>query len=397
VTSSTSLARRRAAALLAYTIGGMLASTWGPRLPDLTRELHVTTSEIGVVLAAPTVGLLVGLLVASAVARFRGARRGIRASLVALAIFLAAGAAAISSGSAPVLSGLLILVGLATGVLDVLINTEGSSIEQHAGKTFLPLLHAMWLGGAALGAALGALCAALGITVAAQAALLAGLVLLATPPIVRWLPEAARHDGIARAPDRVGFHHRIQEWGQPRLIALGVLVFGVELAEGSARTWMPLAAVRELHQSDAMAALLVTVFSVTTAGFRALGGPAVDRLGRVAVVRVTLAVGAVGVTLFILGGSTAVVLIGTLLWAIGNCVAGPLALSAAAEGGGDAAGRIGVVSTIGFAAGLAGPPLIGILAHQSGLIPSLWAAVVAFSLAFVVSGALRSPNTPALA
>jgi MFS family permease len=383
--------------LIAYTIGGVLASTWGPRLPDLTRELHVTTSEIGVVLAAANVGLLVGLIGASPAARILGARRAIGASLAVITVSLTGAAAAIASGSAPLFVGALILVGLATGVLDVLVNAEGSRIEHRARRAFLPLLHALWLGGAALGAALGALCAALGVTAAAQAGMLAGLVLLAAVPIVRGLPRDRADGEIAGAAVRVEFRDRIREWGDPRLLALGILILGVELAEGSARTWMPLAVERDLHQPDSVAALFVTVFSVTTAGFRAVGGPVVDRLGRVLVARITIGIGAIGVVLFILGGDGIAVVIGTLLWAIGNCVAGPLAMSAAAEGSRDAAARIGVVSTIGFAAGLAGPPVIGLLAQQTGIVSSFWMLVIAFGIAFAVSGALRPRAVPAAA
>jgi MFS family permease len=393
------LGRWRAATLIAYAIGGVVAATWGPRLPDLTRELHVTTGEIGGMLAVANVGLLVGLVLAASLARALGARRTVAAALVVVVLSLAGSAAAIAVGSVPLVVVAWIVLGLSSGVLDVLINAEGAGIEQRGGRSFLPLLHALWLGGAAVGAAIGALCAAVGVTIATQAAALAVLVAVAGIAVVRLLPGSAAAEGAAAlaaeraveaGPFALRLRSRLRIWADPRLIALGVLIFGVELAEGSARTWIPLAVERGSDQPDAVAALFVTIFSVTTGGFRALGGPVVDRLGRVVVVRATIAVGAVGVALFVLGPGLGFALAGTLLWAVGNCVAGPLAMSAAAEGGGDAAARLGVVTTIGFAAGLAGPPLIGLLAQQVGVIPSFWALAIAFAVAFALTGALRS-------
>ena len=386
------LPRWRAATLTAYLIGGVLAATWGPRLPDLTRQLHVSTAGIGAILATSTIGLLIGLIAASPVSRMLGIRTTVAVSLAVIVACTAIVATGIAVASVPITTGGLLLLGVASGILDVVINVDGSAIEQLGGRSFLPLLHAMWLLGAALGAGISAGCAALGIGPATQYAGLAGLVALAGVFIVVAIPGGRRGDveeAVDGAPLGVKFRHWLRGWTDRRLILIGLLIFGVELAEGSARTWMPLAVEQGYHQSDAVAALFVTGFSLATAGFRAFGGPVVDRFGRVIVVRVTIAIGVVGVVLFILGGSIWVVLVGTLLWAIGNCLAGPLGMSAAAEGGGDAAARVGVVSTIGFFAGLAGPPLIGFLAQQLGLIPSFWILVVLLIAAFGVAPVLR--------
>jgi len=101
--------------------------------------------------------------------------------------------------------------------------------------------------------------------------IMAALVLVAAAPIVLGFPRTLS-EATTTAPAGVRFRDRLREWTHPRLIALGVLVFGVELAEGSARTWMPLAVERDLHQPDAIAALFVTLFpdvmpSTTAAAF----------------------------------------------------------------------------------------------------------------------------------
>ncbi len=62
---------------------------------------------------------------------------------------------------------------------------------------------------------------------------------------------------------------------------------------------------------------------------------------------------------------------------------------AAADGEGDGAGRVGVVASIGYLSGFAGPTAVGFLAQGVGLLPSFWLVVVAVLAAIAASGALR--------
>jgi MFS family permease len=393
VADLTRLTRWRAALLAAYVIAGMTSASWGPRLPDLTRELHVTTGGMGAVLAATSVGLLLGLVSSSPIARLLGIRRAIGAGFAVTAACMALTALGVGLGSPLLAAGALLLLGFGAGVIDVLVNVDGASIEQRSGRTFLPRLHAAWVIGAAVGAAIGAGCAALGLGAAPQFAGEAVAIAVIGAGIVAGLPAGARHsEAEAEAESPVlaqRFRAWLRGWSDPRLLLLGLLILGVELAEGSARTWLPLAAHRDDGQPASIAALFVTVFSLVTAALRIVAGPVVDRIGRIAVVRVTIVVGVAGLVLVILAGDVWWLLAGTVLWGAGVCLAGPLAMSAAAEGGAGAAARVSVVSTIGFFAGLAGPPLIGFLAQQVGLLPSFWLLVVLMVAALLTTPALR--------
>lgn len=122
---------------------------------------------------------------------------------------------------------------------------------------------------------------------------------------------------------------------------------------------------------------------------RIFGGPVVDRVGRVWAIRYTTALGVVGVVLFILGGSPWLILVSVLLWAVGVSMGFPLGMSAAAENGPNPAARVSVVGSVGYFANLAGPPVIGALAEQVGLLNSLWLVVALMVAAFAVAGALR--------
>jgi MFS family permease len=128
---------------------------------------------------------------------------------------------------------------------------------------------------------------------------------------------------------------------------------------------------------------------------RVFGGPLVDLIGRAHAVRLTTALGTVGLALFILSPSASLVLAGTLLWAVGVSMGFPLGMSAAAESGPNPAARVSVVASVGYLANLAGPPLIGLLSQSLGVLTALWAVAALLAVGFAASGALRPrPSAP---
>jgi cyanate permease len=56
------------------------------------------------------------------------------------------------------------------------------------------------------------------------------------------------------------------------------------------------------------------------------------------------------------------------------------------------AARVGVVSTIGYTAFLAGPPLLGTLGQHIGTAESLVAVTFAVLLSLATAGAVRQPS-----
>lgn len=167
-------------------------------------------------------------------------------------------------------------------------------------------------------------------------------------------------------------------------------MLGVELGEGTANNWLTLAVHDGHGLRESVATWFFVAFAVGETLARLIGGPAVDRLGRVSTVRVTTALDVVGLLLFILGGAAPLVLVGTLLWALGVSMGFPLGVSAAADSGPGPTARVSVVASIGYVANLGGPPLIGFLSQRFGLLNALFAVVALLAVGFVFAGALRT-------
>lgn len=384
------LRRWRNAISLAFAVGGITVASWGPRLPAVKSALGADTAMIGLILACVTIGSICGLVASTPLLHWLRSRRAVGGAVLVIAVSLALMGLAVAVASVPLVIVAFVAVGFGIGVLDVLINVEGSAVERAAGRTLMPFMHGAWSVGAAVGAGIGAACAALGVAPAAQFLGEAVVVGLLVPVIA---PAIAPGTRTEEAPEEQTRWQKVVQWARGwldwRLLLIGVVMLGVELGEGSANNWMTLAVHNDHGQSAAVAALFFTAFAVGEAVTRIFGGPVVDRLGRVRTIRLTTALGVVGVVLFIVGGSPWLVLLGVLLWSVGVSMGFPLGMSAAAESGPNPAARVSVVASIGYFANLAGPPAIGLLAESVGLLNSLWLIVALMVAAFAVAGVMR--------
>jgi MFS family permease len=390
----SSLSAWRNAVFILFALGGVGVSTWGPRLPSIRQDLGVGDGGIGAALAGVTVGSIAGLGASSAVLARLGNRRAILGSVVVVAVGVAlVGFSAGVLHSLPLTAIGFALLGFGIGSMDVMINVEGAAAEKAIGRTVMPLMHAGWSAGVIAGAGIGAACIALGIDFVWQFGGEALLILAVAIVAVSFLPQAEPVPDPAAKPP---LWNRIASWASGwksgRLLLIGLVMLGVELGEGTANSWLTLAAHDGHGQPAAVAALFFVAFAIGETTARVFGGPVVDRIGRVRTVRVTTALGAVGVALFIFGGPAWLVLLGTVLWAVGVSMGFPLGMSAAADSGPNPAAQVSVVASIGYLANLGGPPLIGALSDRVGILGAFWLVVALLVVGFAAAGALANPK-----
>jgi MFS family permease len=108
---------------------------------------------------------------------------------------------------------------------------------------------------------------------------------------------------------------------------------------------------------------------------------------------VTCAAAASGILLVVHGGHPVTVTIGILVWGLGASLGFPVGMSAAGDEPRRSAARVSVVATLGYAAFLAGPPLLGRLADAVGTREALLAIAALMVPAAVTVVAVRPPVT----
>jgi fucose permease len=380
---SATLERARQAVALAFVANGVAFASWVSRTPAVRDTLELTSTQLGLLLLCASVGSLVALPLSGLLVHRFGPARTVfgGGAVVAAGLFLAAGGLSIDV-VAPTAVGLL-LVGLGISVWDVAMNVEGADVEHQLGRPLMPRFHAGFSVGTVFGALLGAGSAAVGLDVAIQLAVTAALVLGALALAVRAFlavqPKDEFHTGSMVAT----------AWREPRTLLIGVLVLAFAFSEGSANDWMALAIVDGLGASDALGALGFGVFVAAMTLGRTFGGSALQRYGRVPVLRTSAAITLAGLGLVVFGPGLSFVMAGAVMWGIGTALGFPVGMSAAADDPRLAAVRVSVVSSIGYTAFLVGPPLIGFLADSIGIRRALLVVVVALAAALLTAGRTR--------
>jgi MFS family permease len=392
------LVQWRNAVFVLFFVAGLGLATWVSRIPTVRDDLALRTDQVGLLIFGLSAGSVLGLLCAVWLLATLGARRALATGIgISSTGLLFVGVAATLWGSAPLAFAALLLVGFGMGATDVMMNVEGAAVERELGVTLMPLLHACFSLGTVAGALLGAGAAGLGLSVGWHLGLVAALAITAAIIAVRFLHLRSAHteatDPGAGTAGRPAWRERMRTslsvWRDSGILLIGVIVLGMTFAEGSASDWLALAVVDGHGQSDATGALVFGVFvSAMTVG-RVVGGPVLDRFGRVPVLRACSVLGVVGLLLVILAPTVWLLVIGTVLWGLGASLGFPVGMSAAADDTANAAARVSAVAMIGYFAFLVGPPALGLIGEHLGILNALYVIVVLMALAGLAAPAAR--------
>ena len=387
----------RNAIFVIFALSGLSIATWVARIPAIRDNLELTTGAVGLLILGMSIGSILGLVASQHLLARLGPRHGMQLTLglVATGLLLIGVGASLVPLEGIVLVGLIIF-GFGNGALDVMMNVEGAAAEQELGKTVMPLMHACFSFGTVAGAGLGALASAAGLEVFWHALVMAVVIAIVAVVAVRFVPAgqvvADELDDAPKAPWQDRLRESLSVWADGRLILIGVIMLGMAFAEGSANDWLALAVVDGHEQSNTTGALVYGVFVTAMTVGRIVGGPLIDRFGRVPVLQVSAGAAIAGLVLFILTPVTGLMVLGTVLWGLGASLGFPVGMSAAADDSKRAAARVSAVAMIGYCAFLVGPPLIGILGDAIGLLNALFVVLVLIVFAGLASPAARESS-----
>ncbi|MFN8074808.1 MAG: MFS transporter [Kineosporiaceae bacterium] len=408
----------RTAIALVFASAGLAFASLASRFPAVRSELSLTPADLGTTLLAMSLGAVAALPLSSPLVQRFGPGRTVALGFASLV----SGLAVIGAGDTRAVLALgFVCMGIGSGVSDVAMNVEAADVERRIGRDIMSRFHAAFSVGTVAGAAIGAAMAELEVGyrlhLLAVAAVVGAMVTCCVPRFLHgFRGRADEHadpaasapgtgaDPALAAPAPRRRRGQLAAWTERRTLLLGVLVLGMAFAEGSANDWISLALVDDYDAGHALAALGFGVF-VTAMTVGRMSGPwLLARFGRVSAVRGGALLVLAGSSLLAWGGSLAgpgtgaalaVAFAGALLWGCGAALGFPVGMSAAADEPHAAAARVGVVSTIGYTAFIAGPPLLGHLGNSIGVAHALVGVSVAVLLSLVAAPAAAAPPVPA--
>ena len=375
------------ATFIIFGANGLVFASWAARIPAVTETLHISSGQMGTLLLCTAVGSLIALPTAGHVIGRIGTSNSVRASGFLAALAAVAISVSLLAESVPGTAVALFFFGIGIGLWDVSQNVEGADVEHRLRRTVMPKFHAAFSGGAFVGALIGAGLSGLGVGLPQHLLVIAGVVAVLTFITPRYfLPHPAPQ---AQSADETKPDRGPSAWRDSRTLLIGVVVLGATLTEGAGNDWIAKAAVDGLGTSESTGALLFALFVLAMTGMRFFGGSVIDRYGRVAVLRSSMAAAAAGLGLFVFAGTVWLAAVGAALWGVGAALAFPMGMSAAADDPKHAAARVSVVSTIGYVAFLAGPPLLGYLGDLTGIHLALLAIGAPILVALLLAGVAK--------
>lgn len=364
----------RTAVSTVFFVNGALFANWVSRIPAVREALNLNKAELGVAL----LGLAVGALIAFPVAGWGIARFGSRIVTTTAILLMCVALSVVGlAQSLPMLFATLVLLGMGNGATDVGMNAQAVEVEKRHAHPIMSSFHAFWSLGGLAGAGLGSLLVSAGFTplthfvlfgmIAALSAGIASSRLLSIPP-------THTTDPVFVVPPRT-------------LIAIGMLTFCAALIEGAIADWSGVYLRDTLTTSESFAAIGYAAFSLAMLAGRLLGDGLKARLGAVVLGRsggITAALG-MAFTLLIHQPWASLIGFACVGWGVSSLF--PMAFSAAGNAKNVNQGvALAAVATMGYTGFLIGPPVIGFVAHETGLRMALGLLVV---LAFVIAVGAR--------
>jgi MFS family permease len=371
-----------------FATNGLAFAGWLARAPAVRDDLHLSAAGFGLLLLCLSAAAVASIPLAGPLVQRFGPARAVLLGSSSMVLGLTALAVATAVGSVPLAAAGLVLAGAGNSAWDVAMNVEGADVERRLGRTVMPRFHAGFSLGTVLGAGLSAAAAAAGVPVVAQLLATAALTAVVMVRTVRRFLPWERPPAGARSATSVG-----QAWREPRTIGIGLVMLGFGFTEGTANDWLAIGLVDGYGTSEALGAIGFGTFVTAMTLARLFGGAAIERWGRVTVLRVTAASAALGLVLVVAQVAVPVALVGGLLWGVGASLGFPIGMSAAADDPVRAAIRVSVAGSIGYGAFLAGPPLIGVLAQHLGVLNAMLCVFGALLIGLVGSGAARPLRT----
>ena len=346
--------RQRVATRIIFFIAGVVTSTWAVVVPFAKLNTGVNDATLGTLLLCLGMGALIAMPLTGVLTTRYGCRR-----VIVLAVALIALATPLLSliPDTLVLGAVLLMFGIGVGVTDCAMNIQAIIVEKQSKQPLMSGFHGMYSVGGMAGAGFMTLLLSAGagvfIACLAVAATVAVLLVLSLKGLLPWANPA---EGPAFAVPRGG------------VLLIGLICFAVFLTEGTVLDWSAVFLIESRHIPAPLGGLGFTCFAVAMTATRLNGDRLISRLGAIPVVLGGAIMAAAGFALVIIVPAWPVSLAGYVLIGIGCANIVPVMFTAVGrQKSMPQAVAVPAITTLGYLGVLAGPALIGYIAHHSSL------------------------------
>lgn len=339
---------------IAFFIAGLGIAAWAPLVPYAKARAGLDEGTLGLLLLCLGVGSILAMPLAGILATRFGCRKVATGGtlLICAALPLLA-----TVSSIPALIATLFMFGAGLGTVDSTVNLQAVIVERASGKHMMSGFHGLFSLGGIVGAAGVSALLGLGLTpLAAMLVVVAVLIGALVKAVPHMLPYGSESSGPAFA-----IPHGI-------VLFIGGMCFIVFLTEGAALDWSAVFLAQERGIDTAYAGLGYAAFALTMTAGRLLGDRIVRSVGATRIILFGGLLAAAGLFLATFAPSWEAALLGYALVGAGCSNIVPVLYTAVGKQTVMPESiAVPAITTLGYAGILAGPAVIGFVAHASSL------------------------------
>ncbi|QBX40870.1 MFS transporter [Pseudomonas fluorescens] len=339
---------------IAFFIAGLGIAAWAPLVPYAKARAGLDEGTLGLLLLCLGVGSILAMPLAGILATRFGCRKVATGGtlLICAALPLLA-----TVSSIPALIATLFMFGAGLGTVDSTVNLQAVIVERASGKHMMSGFHGLFSLGGIVGAAGVSALLGLGLTpLAAMLVVVAVLIGALFKAVPHMLPYGSESSGPAFA-----IPHGI-------VLFIGGMCFIVFLTEGAALDWSAVFLAQERGIDTAYAGLGYAAFALTMTAGRLLGDRIVRSVGATRIILFGGLLAAAGLFLATFAPSWEAALLGYALVGAGCSNIVPVLYTAVGKQTVMPESiAVPAITTLGYAGILAGPAVIGFVAHASSL------------------------------
>ena len=339
-----------------FFISGFGYSTWASRIPTIQSQLHLNEAQLGGVLFALPVGLMLTMPLTGRLLNTYSSR------LIMLLGALILNVVLVLIGFSETIWQLVIMLfcfGSARNLLTLSTNTLAVAVQSLYNKSIMVTFHGIWSLAGFAGAAAGYLAVRFGIAPAYHFLIVSIVLLLLT---LFFYGNTLRQQPVPKAgaawyalPDKY-------------LVKFALICFASMACENTMYDWSAIYFQKEIHTSHATATAAFVIYMVAMTSGRFVGDKLVTRMGIKTVLKFSGVFISAGLLLAVMLPYLFTAMAGFILVGLGVSCIVPMVFNLAGRSKKMSSGTaLASISTIGYLGFLLVPPFVGFVAQTSSL------------------------------
>lgn len=357
-----------------FFLQGLCFASWASRIPSIQQQLHLSETQLGMVLFALPVGSLLALPFCGWLVNRWGSKKIALLTLLIYSIFL------ISLGFSFTILQLsisLVAFGAVGNTANIAINTQAVGVEARYPRNIMASFHGLWSVAGFTAAGIGTFMIGNAIAPSAHFLSIAAMIVIGVTLSFNYLltdePAQAGSQKIIAMPDNY-------------LLQLGIIAFSCMMCEGAMFDWSGIFFQKVVHAPQNWVGTGYTAFMCTMATGRFFADRVVHQIGFKRTIQLSGLLITTGLLTAVIFPILPTAISGFFIVGFGVSSVVPLIYSEAGKSKKMSTGSaLAAVSTIGFIGFLIGPPLIGLIAGAFNLrVSFLVIAAIGLSVVFLV-------------